>query len=77
MESTKIDDDLMKFFSNVKDDQQVKNALSNVGNGLKDAVGNIFNDLVKSDYDQLEKKFKNGGLYQSIPGLRDALINSK
>ena len=50
----------MKFFSNVKDDQQVKNALSNVGNGLKDAGGNIFNDLVTSDYDQLEKKFKNG-----------------
>ena len=63
----------MNFFKNVKDDQQVQTALSNVGNDLKDAVGNIFNDLVDSDYDQLAKKFQNGGLYESIPGLRDAL----
>ena len=77
LDSTQIDDDIVNFFSKVKDDQQVQTALSNVGDDFKDAVTNIFNDIVSSDYDKLKKKLKEGGLFESIPGLKVALENGK
>ena len=77
LDSTQIDDDIVNFFSKVKDDQQVQTALSNVGGDLKDAVTNIFNDIVYSDYDKLKTKLKKGGLFESIPGLKVALENGK
>ena len=77
LDSTQIDDDIVNFFSKVKDDQQVQTALSNVGGDFKDAVTNIFNDIVSSDYDKLKKKLKEGGLFESIPSLKVALGNGK
>ena len=75
LDSTQVDEQLLEAFSKMKNDQQVTTAINNVKSDLKNAVQNIFNDIVSSDYDRLQIKLKEGGLIESIPGLTDALKN--